>query len=335
MKKTEKDVMAQKKIYIKIWNRFWLLPIILVGGNGIIVCAILLQMPPALMYVLLSAGIIAHSIAIYYLARNVLNPVMSLCKHIIQTGDEEYLRLASSPKQIFTYIMNMIGREAKAQILKTQAEMRALQNQINPHFLYNTLETIRSHAIAYKIDDIAEMTEALATLFRYGISRPGEMSTLEQELKNVKNYLIIQKYRFGDKIQVKWELEDEERIQECLLPSLTIQPVVENAIHHGLERKIGKGNVTIRAFTTQSKLMIQISDDGIGIPQEKLKKILQSLDQYHADTESTGQGQNTDVGIALINVNQRLKFYFGPEYGINITSIVDCGTMVEISLPKT
>lgn len=220
--------------------------------------------------------------------------------------------------------------EYKAQNLRTQAEVYALQSQINPHFLYNTLDTIRSYALLSDAEDIAVMTESLSTLFRYSISRPGEMTTLREELENVKNYLRIQQYRFPDKIAYEEKMEDED-ILNCRMPVLTIQPIVENAIHHGLEMKIGRGCISVKVFRVDQEIKLFIRDDGIGMSEAALEKLRWKLDEEEEKQEIRKKGSGT--GIALQNVNKRLKFYYGSQYGLKIQSTLDVGTLVEITLP--
>jgi len=221
----------------------------------------------------------------------------------------------------------------EAQNLRSQAEIFALQSQINPHFLYNTLDTIRGYAMQSDAKDIAVMTESLSTLFRYSISRPGEMATLKEELDNVKNYLLIQQYRFPDKVNYVEEIEDEN-ILNYQMPILTIQPIVENAIHHGLEMKIGKGCIKIKAFRTDSDIILFISDDGLGMSEEKLEELRSKLEKEGDDIYgSPSPGGKKGSGIALINVDKRLKFYYGSQHGLKIRSTLDIGTMIEINLP--
>lgn len=245
-----------------------------------------------------------------------------------------YLR---SMKKPLNHMVDTVKRasqdEYRAQNLRTQAEVYALQSQINPHFLYNTLDTIRSYALISDAEDIAVMTESLSTLFRYSISRPGEMATLREELDNVKNYLRIQQYRFPDKVEYVEDIEDSD-ILNYRMPVLTIQPIVENAIHHGLEMKIGKGYVKVKAFRTDQGITLFISDNGLGMSEETLVRLRQKLEREEDETggqrtERKGKGS----GIALKNVDKRLKFYYGCQYGLKIRSTLDVGTMVEIHLP--
>ena len=239
----------------------------------------------------------------------------------------------TSIDRLIAYIRQILKSNYDSQILKSQAEIHALQSQINPHFLYNTLETIRSQAVIQGSESIEEMTEALAVLFRYSISRPGEMATLREELENIDNYLLIQQYRFPDKFRLEKSVEDE-RLLDCRIPVLTLQPLIENAIHHGLEMKMGTGVVRIRVFGTQDRLLILITDDGLGMPAQRLDEIRCALEAEDDRFYLEQMGSQRHSGIALINVNRRIRFYFGRKYGLHIYSTQNVGTTVELSLPN-
>lgn len=218
---------------------------------------------------------------------------------------------------------------------KRQAQYLALQNQINPHFLYNTLEGIRSEALVAGLNQVADMTEALATFFRYTISKVENLVSVEEELQNCETYFHIQQYRFGPRLELKIEYntDDRDEIFACRLPKLTMQPILENSIIHGTECKIGTGHLTIHLERTRQRLAIRISDDGVGMDEaalininERLARSGKALMEQNSDSLSRG-------GIALINVNNRIHLLFGEEYGIHVYSIPGTGTDVEISLP--
>ena len=216
---------------------------------------------------------------------------------------------------------------------RKQAEYMALQNQINPHFLYNTLEGIRGETLHAGLNHVAKMTEALATFFRYTISNMDNLVTLEDEMENIDNYYIIQRYRFGDRITLKTEYseEDAERILRCKLPKLTLQPIVENAVCHGVEQMIGNGIITIRVDITDDHMIIKVSDNGIGMPEERVKELNHKLNELK--TEYIKDDHENKGGIAMVNVNNRIRLLCGEEYGIYIYSIPQVGTDVEITLP--
>ncbi len=303
-----------------------------------------LQMPQALMCALI-LFFVSEAFFSVSLLIHILKPLRDVERavEIIENGtlmsntdfifNQNEGKRKTSTDRLITYIRQILKSNYDSKILKAQAEIHALQSQINPHFLYNTLETIRSQAVMQGSESIEEMTEALAILFRYSISRPGEMATLREELENVENYLLIQHYRFPDKFTLEKRIEDE-RLLDCKVPVLTLQPLVENAIHHGLEMKIGRGILRIRIMGTQERLIILVSDDGLGMPYERLEEIRQALEAEDERFYLEPSGQKAQMGIALINVNRRIRFYFGREYGLHIYSTKDVGTTVELSLPN-
>ena len=215
---------------------------------------------------------------------------------------------------------------------KRQAQYLALQNQINPHFLYNTLESIRGEALIAGMDNIADMTEALAKFFRYTITKVENLVSVEEELDNCETYFLIQKYRFGSRLQlhILYEEENRESIMNCKIPKLTLQPILENSIIHGTELKIGTGNLTIQFEQTDKRLIIRISDDGVGMDEQTLAKLNRQLGGGKALTDSQEEKKG---GIALVNVNNRIHLLFGEEYGMHVYSIRGKGTDVEVTLP--
>ena len=209
------------------------------------------------------------------------------------------------------------------------AEIHALQSQINPHFLYNTLDSIRGLALMNDDEEVADMTEALSVFFRYSIGQKGHIVTLQDELENIKNYLVIQNNRFKNKLFFQVLIDgDEADILHCRLPKLLLQPVIENAIYHGIEPKIGPGHITVRISTTEKRLIINVRDDGIGMDESDLQSINQKLRKGKYVDESTHGN-----GIALININQRIILNYGERYGITLASTKGVGSDVELTLP--
>lgn len=226
----------------------------------------------------------------------------------------------------------MLDKQNAIELSTKQAEFLALQNQINPHFLYNTLEAIRGDALCAGMENLAEITEALSTFFRYTITETGNLVTLENELENVENYFIIQQYRFGEKLKMEVNLpEGEPDVLQLQFPKLTLQPIIENAIFHGLEGKAEGGTIIIDVETTPDKVLVSIRDDGVGIPEEALDKINRKLDLV--SVSYINEDKKKRGSIALNNVCRRIKLLFGEEYGIHIFSIVNVGTDVHINIP--
>lgn len=227
----------------------------------------------------------------------------------------------------FADLEERLHGEEITRLRQKQAEYLALQNQIHPHFLYNALEAIRTDALLADCDDIAETTEALATFFRYTISNVQEYVTFSDELDNAENYFTIQRCRFGDKISLELELENE-KLLEAQMPKLILQPLVENAVSHGLEGKLGPGTVHIMLESSDRTLFLRVRDDGVGIPDDKLEQ----LNEDFASDRGVAVEQKRG-GIALRNVNSRIRLMFGDNYGLRMFSSVGIGTECCVTLP--
>ncbi|MCL2866703.1 MAG: sensor histidine kinase [Clostridia bacterium] len=219
------------------------------------------------------------------------------------------------------------------QLSKRQAQFRALQNQINPHFLYNTLESIRSEALIGGLESVADMTEALAVFFRYTISKDENLVTVEEELQNCRTYFHIQQYRFGERLALHIDCDeaDKDLILRCRLPKLTLQPILENGVIHGTECKMGQGKLTVRLDIAQGRLRIRVSDDGVGMDEKTLMKLNERLGR--SGRAFSQEQADTTGGVALVNVNNRIHLLFGEEFGLHVYSMVDRGTDVHITLP--
>lgn len=295
------------------------------------------------MCILLGILLVVLGIAFLWLLHSYRNK-MKLIKSLRlllsprETGEEEtemYLQSCTpEDRELYYLISEKVNEEMYSKNLKMEAELHALQNQINPHFLYNTLEVIRGRALVQNAQDIADMTEALATIFRYNINRPGDVATLQEEIDNVRNYMLIQSCRFGDRFRFETEIEDvEDGILTHVLPVLTLQPLVENAIYHGINERINGGRIRLKAYLTQRDLLIIISDNGKGMDDVTLQEIHRKLvgaSEGLPVEKKTGRG----TGIALTNVNQRIKFYFGKEYGLDVKSTLGIGTTITITIPR-
>ena len=215
-----------------------------------------------------------------------------------------------------------------------QAELTALQSQINPHFLYNTLDSIRGQALMDDNYEIAKMVEALGSFFRYSISRKGNLVTLRDEIANINNYMLIQRYRFNNRFSLDIIIDEEDEVAyDFQIPRLIIQPVVENAIFHGLEEKLEGGKVVIEVIVTEKNLILTISDNGKGIPKDELAKINARIHSSAKNLEEGQEVRQRNTGIALPNIHKRIQLLFGEEYGVNVYSTVGQGTDVEITIP--
>ena len=256
-----------------------------------------------------------------------------LAGYMFSREDLERAVLTPTMREQMEMLERMLHSPQLMDLNKRQAQYLALQNQINPHFLYNTLESIRGEALIAGLDSVADMTESLAKFFRYTITKVENLVSVEEELDNCETYFGIQKYRFGDRLQlhIEYDPDEWEEIMNCRIPKLTLQPILENSIIHGTELKISEGNLWIRFRRTENRLIITISDDGVGMDEETLASLNAKLNR--GVDAITQQPEEKQGGIALANVNNRIHLIFGDEYGMHVYSMADSGTDVEISIP--
>ena len=304
----------------------------------IMINVVLLALCFILQVSVLILAVLLAEIVILSVVLMLLNKQDVYIKNFLLNHENKYLRklyMFHSPEEGKLYEFMINNKDENRNLFlasKREAQILALQNQINPHFLYNSLETIRSEAIMNGAVNAGTMAEALATFFRYTISNLDYLVQIEDELENIQNYFTIQHYRFGNKIGIQITYDEEDKnILRLYIPKLIMQPVVENAIYHGIEQKLGAGQVTISISYTKQNLDIMISDDGIGIKDTELSEINNRL---WTDSENYGyEKSEKSGGIAIRNVNQRIKLLFGEEYGIWLNSIYGIGTDVHIKLP--
>ncbi len=241
------------------------------------------------------------------------------------------------PKTLFLEDINILMNKVKnfrtsqieeAEYMETQ--LQVLMSQINPHFLYNTLESIRGQALFAGDEIVADMAEMLAMFFRYCISQKGTFVALRDEVRNIEVYLKIMKFRLSDKFEFQCVIENPQ-ILNYEIPKLTLQPIIENALLHGLQDCTEGGIITLRVIETEEYLKIYIRDNGIGIPHENLDEINALL---QLDGTSTKKVRAAGHGIALYNINGRIKLAYGMGFGLRVFSTEHVGTNVLVSIPK-
>ena len=208
-------------------------------------------------------------------------------------------------------------REEEVNLRKT--ELKALQAQINPHFLYNTLDSIAWMCEQGRSADAVNMVHALARLFRISISKGHELIPISRELEHAESYLQIQKYRYKNRFT--YEFRVDEGCLDYYCNKITLQPILENAINHGLELMVDEGCITVEICQEGEDILFRVTDNGVGMSAQQVEAIM---------SRSPGE----QAGIGIRNVDDRLKIYFGPRYGLRITSEPDVGTCVEIRMPK-
>lgn len=230
----------------------------------------------------------------------------------------EVEKLSDSFGHLVKRIQELMEEVKQEENTLRKTELKALQAQINPHFLYNTLDSISWMCEEGKNDEAVLMVNALAKLFRISISRGHEMITIEKEVEHAKCYLQIQKYRYQNNFDYSFEVE--EGCMELFCNKITLQPLIENAIYHGLNM-IDEGLIDIRIFSEGDDVIMEVEDNGIGMSEEQISELFLS--------------DITDKkGIGVKNVNDRIKIYFGEKYGITIRSELDEGTCVSVRIPK-
>lgn len=269
-----------------------------------------------------------------FISRAITKPIRELEGAMIQVqkgkfdnqavtarGNNEISSLGNSFNIMTEKIQQLMDENIQEQREKRKNELRALQSQINPHFLYNTLDSIIWMAESGKNEEVVLMTSSLAKLFRQSISNEDEVVTIAQEIEYTRSYLTIQKMRYRD--QLEFVIDVDEDILKCHIVKLVIQPLVENSIYHGIKYIDGKGMISIMGGRSDGKIVLIISDNGAGMEQEAVEHILDQKAPNH---------KSNHVGV--YNVHHRLQLYYGQESGLKYESVRGVGTTVFVSIPE-
>lgn len=286
-----------------------------------------------LIYAILSLVLLAAAILIsIVLSNEITKPIKMLGKSmkVVETGNfnqvtfeveyqNEIGHLTKSFQIMVTKIQNLIKQNMEEQETKRKSELRALQAQINPHFLYNTLDSIIWMAESGKNREVVQMTSSLSKLLRKSISNEKEIVTIESEIGYTKEYLTIQKMRYQDKLE--YDISVAPEILQKTIVKLVLQPLVENAIYHGIKYEDRKGMLRITGEIAGDAICIQVIDNGRGMEKETLQHILDPKED----------GEKRAVGVA--NVHNRIQMHYGKEYGLAYKSQIGVGTTVTVTLP--
>ena len=245
----------------------------------------------------------------------------------LESREDEIGILQDSFNHMITRNKELIAQQYQAKLEKRNAQLRALQAQINPHFMYNTLQVIGGMALEKDAPEVYSVTLALSDILRYSLNFSKEMVCLEEEVEYLKSYVMIQNERFGGKVQLKLELEPDTR--KCLIPKLILQPLAENSFEHGLLNKAGDWLLTVESHTTpEGDLLICIKDNGIGFDSERLAQIREKIEL------DTVKALNFGSHIGLANVHARIKLRSAKEgHGVSIDSSPETGTTVSVRMP--
>lgn len=276
--------------------------------------------------------IVISFIAIRIFNRRVSKPVKNLIKamkdfeqdteefqYVTEKGVYEMQTLSESFEHMVRRIQTLMEKVKTEEVLLRKTELKALQSQINPHFLYNTLDSIQWMCERNKAEQATKMVGALAKLFRISISKGEELITIADEIEHAKNYMVIQTFRYKNQFSYSFEVEQETLPYLC--NKITLQPIIENAIIHGINPTYDDGEIKVSVKSQNDNIVFTISDNGMGMTQEQCKSILK-------------RDVSDNSGIGIKNVNDRIKIYFGDSYGLKIESELDMGTTIIITFPK-
>ncbi|WP_256760974.1 sensor histidine kinase [Cohnella sp. WQ 127256] len=271
-----------------------------------------------------------------FVSRRITKPLRTLQQEMkkVQSGDfniqldvqstDEVGQLTRSFNRMTEEIHTLVNHVYKSELSRKEAQLKALHSQINPHFLYNTLDSMNAIAVIEEVPLLSRMAKMLSEMFRYSISSGEQIVYLQEELRQVVRYVEIQQIRYDDKFSLIVSIP--EPLLRYQIPKLTLQPIIENAIYHGLEMIPGEGRIEISGYETDEYTIIEVTDNGQGIPLSDLASI-----QQHLQIEETNSVMDH---IGLVNVQERIKLHYGSHCGITLSSELGKGTKVTYRLPK-
>lgn len=271
------------------------------------------------------------------LARRLTQPITDLCavtqRFSAGDFDTEYHTKSSAEMETLAESFNVMGREIQQLIndINTEqrnakdAELRLLQEQINPHFLYNTLDTIVWMIEAGDNRQAIRMVQELSNFFRTTLQKGRDLIKVSEEEAHIRSYLEIQQFRYQDILE--YELHFDPDVLNCQIQKLTLQPLVENALYHGIKNKRGKGTITVSATRQADELVFTVRDNGIGMQADELARVRAAID---SDTVDPGES-----GFGMSNVQRRIRMQFGDEYGVTVDSTYMEGTAITVRIPAT
>ncbi|WP_138493571.1 cache domain-containing sensor histidine kinase [Paenibacillus pinistramenti] len=284
---------------------------------------------------------IVFAITLHYLLTKRLTRPIQLLQHKMRLTAGGYLEAKVKPVgtdeiadlgQSFNIMVEKIKELLEQSIRKQQqlqkAELRTLQAQINPHFLYNTLDSIIWMAEAGKSEGVIQIVKALSDLFRISLNKGRDWVMIRTELAHAQSYLVIQQMRYRDILEYRIEVDPE--LMEYPILNMTLQPLIENALYHGIKNKRGRGLIVISGYAEASAVILTVTDNGIGISEDRLALLRHQIMQPIQSQEEEAQGG----GFGLQNVHQRLQLYFGSEYGVRLESTAGSGTTISVRIPK-
>ena len=266
----------------------------------------------------------------------ITEPIQKLCEAAEAAGSgdfqiraqgeglDEIAVLNASFNQMMEEIGNLVEDIRVEELNLRAAELRVLQEQINPHFLYNTLDNIIWLAESKDTEQVVKMVSALSSFFRTTLSKGREFISVREEGEHIRSYLEIQQFRYRDILE--YDVSIPEELWEYQVIKLTLQPLVENALYHGIKKKRGKGHISVSAERYKDVLIFKVKDDGMGMDEARLEQVRGILDGSVVEEQQSG-------GFGLFNVNQRIQLHYGAEYGLKVQSTYGEGTEVWVRIP--
>lgn len=266
------------------------------------------------------------------LSRSITRPLTKLCDRAenvtkgdlsvhapIQSESYEIRTLSEGMEQMIARLNEQMQESRQKQESLRRTELALLQAQINPHFLYNTMDTIIWLIEAEKTQEAVDMVSNLSSFFRHSLSKGEDVISLEEEERHVRSYLQIQQVRYKD--IMTYTVRIDPALHQAVIPKLTLQPLVENALYHGIKLKRAAGHIVINGWREKDRVLLQVSDNGVGIPRQRLEQLRGAMES------------DERVGFGLSAVNQRLRLQFGKEYGLSVISAEGIGTTVTACIP--
>ena len=239
---------------------------------------------------------------------------------------DEIRELARDYDIMVTRIRELMEANMREQELKRKSDLKALQAQINPHFLYNTLDSIIWMGEMGQSEKVVQMTSALSKLFRISISKGREMIPIRDEIEHVRSYLTIQEMRYRDKFT--YEIDVDPSLYELITLKITLQPLVENAIYHGIKETDYPGVISINGFREEDAVILEVRDNGCGMDEDQLSDLIRGL-----ETPPEERSLRSRQGMGVHNVHERIRIYFGKEYGLSCVSSPGEGTLIRVRIP--
>ena len=289
--------------------------------------------------IIASLMLLATVLVTYFWSKRLMRPLEDLARTTerikkgeiglridVKKSKDEIGELGESFNEMLDQIEALLAKQYETKLLLNQAEYNALQAQINPHFLYNTLETMSSIAEVNHCAEVSALCQSLSNLFRYSLDMKTPFAPVSRELTHLQNFIYVMNVRMRGSVNYEFDVDDEARV--CVVPKLCIQPIVENALNHGLRNATNRKEIMVRAKLMDDKLILTVEDNGVGMDEAEVEQLNRRLAEHDLGTVKNGHS------IGLTNINARVKMLCGSQYGICVESRPDVGTKVILTVAR-